>query len=212
MTSKFKSLKFKLLVLIVILNVIFASSQNDNSLWKLQVALGINNPIDNGENDGYYSKYINLPTVNLGIQHMFSNTFGAKLDFGFNRSKNADSSLEFKLNYTRLNAQLVYNMSPLLSFLPQRLQIISHAGPGVSITQPLGNFVNNKYTFLNVLAGAELHYGLSRELSIYGDLSYVLSLSNKEKYNLNVDGFSFNGDLIYVTFGVSISLSGCYYC
>ena len=205
-------LKYKLFLGLLVIMCFKTFSQRATEQWKGQVALGINNPIDNGENDGYYTKYINIPSVNLGLQHMFSESLGAKLDVGFNRSRNADSSLEFKLNYTRINAQMVFNSKDLLSFLPEHIWLVAHAGPGVSFTNPLGDFANNKYTYLNGLAGVELHYRLSRELSIYGDVSYALSLSNKEKYNLNVDGFSFNGDLIYATFGLSFSLSGCGYC
>jgi hypothetical protein len=213
MTTNFKNQKFKVLFFLVLtLTTTLVYSQSNTSKWKLQLALGVNNPIDNGENDGYYTKYINFPSVNFGLQHMFSDKLGAKLDVGFNRSSNADGSLEFKLNYTRVNAQLVYDFTPVFSFLPERIALVSHIGPGVSFTQPLGEFAENKYTYLNALAGFELHYGLSRSLSIYSDISYAFSLSGQQKYDVNVDGFSFNGDLLYVTFGISVSLSGCSYC
>ncbi len=163
-------------------------------------------------NVGYYSKYVNFPTVNIGLQHMFSESLGAKLDVGFNRASNHETSIEYKLNYTRVNAQIVYNLRSVLSFLPERIALVAHAGPGISFTQPLGNFSNNKYTYLNALGGMELHYGLSNSLSIYSDLGYVYSLAGKNKYDVNVDGFSFNDDLMYVTFGISVSLNGCKYC
>ena len=187
-------------------------AQKDVEKWKFQVAIGVNNPIDNGQNDGYYSKYLNFPTINLGLQHMFSENLGAKLDLGYNRSSEGDNSLPFKLNYTRINAQAVYDFKSLLTFLPARVGVVGHAGPGVSITKPLANFSNNTYTYLNILAGLELHYRLSESLSVFLDGSYAYSLSGKQKYNVVTDGFSFNGDLIYAAFGVSISLSGCQYC
>lgn len=189
-----------------------AVSQRATEQWKGQVSIGVNNPIENDQNGAYFSKYINFPTVNLGIQHMFSEQLGAKLDFGFNRSSNDDESPEFKLNYSRVNVQVVYNFSELLSFLPERISVIGHAGPGVTFTKPLGNFSENTYTYLNVLGGFEVHYALSETLSVYSDLGYALSLSGAEDYDVNVDGFSFNGDLIYLSFGVSFSLSGCQYC
>src|SRR5690606_6750448 len=161
---------------------------------------------------GFYSKYLNFPSINIGVQHMFTERLGAKLDFGYNRASNANGSEEFKLNYTRINAQVVYNFTSLLNFLPERIAVVGHAGPGVSMTQPLGSYTENKYTYLNVLGGLEVHYGLSESLSVYGDLSYALSMSGKNKYDYAIDGFSFNGDLVYVALGVSISLSGCQYC
>ena len=204
--------KIKFLLILGVLVTTLSYAQRDSEVWKLQLAVGINNPMETGENVGFYSKYVNFPTVNMGLQHMFSNSLGAKLDVGFNRASNDDTSLEYKLNYTRVNAQIVYNLRSVLSFLPARIALVAHAGPGISFTQPLGNFSDNKYTFLNALGGMELHYGLSSSLSIFTDLGYVHSLAGKNKYDVNVDGFSFNDDLIYVTFGISVSLNGCKYC
>ena len=190
----------------------FVEAQNDTSKWKLQLALGFNNPIDNETDPIFYSEYVNLPTVNVGLQHMLSDTWGAKLDVGFNRSHNAASSQEFKLNYTRVNLQAVYDFNRLIWFWPAPLAIVAHAGPGVSFTKPLGEYADNTYTYLNALAGLEVHYGLSRTLSIYADGGYVFSFSGEDKYGPQIDGYSFNGDLMYVAVGVSISLSGCSYC
>lgn len=211
MTSNFKKYKF----LVILLVVFYASncfSQAETSQWKFQIAFGVNNPVDNDDSDNYYSKYINFPTINLGVQRMFTPKIGAKLDFGYNRSVSDDDSDDFKFNYTRINAQFVYDFKYALNFLPSQMTIVGHVGPGISFTKPLGNFSDNKYTFLNGLGGLEVHYGLSRTVSVYGDLSYVLALSGKDKYDAAVDGFSFNGDLMYVTVGISVSLSGCYFC
>ena len=213
MTLYFKKQNIKLLLIIIVLFITHGFSQNNTEKWKLQLAVGVNNPIDTGENVGYYTKYINFPTVNFGIQHMFSESLGAKLDVGFNRaSEGVESPNEFKLNYTRVNAQIVYSLRSLLSFLPERITAVAHAGPGISFTQPLGDFSANKNTYPNVLGGMEIHYGLSRSLTIYGDFGYAYSFAGKSKYDFNVDGYSFNDDLMYLAFGVSISLNSCQYC
>lgn len=92
------------------------------------------------------------------------------------------------------------------------MTIVGHVGPGVSFTKPLGSFSDNTYSFFNLLGGLEVHVGVAQTVSLYGDISYVMGLSNAQKYDPAVDGFSFNGDLLYVSVGVSVSLSGCYYC
>lgn len=199
------------LLLFGIISLGFA--QGDSEKIRLQLAVGVNNPIDNGENDGYYAKDLNLPTVNFGVRYMFKpNTFGAKLDVGFNRAKSDEGSLEFKLNYTRVNAQFVYDFKNLLSFLPQEMTIQAHAGPGVSFTKPLLNDSENSYTYLNGLVGLDVYYSLSRKLSLFVDVAYAKSFTNKNKYDIVTDGFSFNGDLVYATVGLSVALSGCRYC
>lgn len=180
--------------------------------WKLQFSLGVNNPLDAIENDGYYSRNINFPTVNFGIQHMFNYRLGAKLDVGYNRSRSADGSKSFKLNYTRINAQAVYDFTNWLNFLPEPMSINIHAGPGITFTRPLENDKENKYTYLNFIGGLELHYDISRTVSVFGDLGYAMGLSGENKYDVKVDGFSFNGNLIYASIGVSVALSGCRTC
>jgi hypothetical protein len=204
--------KLILILLVAVFNNLFVMSQRAEERWTGHISIGVNNPIDDGSNDGYFTNYFNFPTVNIGVQHMFKPDWGARLDFGFNRSSNAEGSEEFKLNYTRVNAQIVYNANNILKFLPDRLEIVAHAGPGLSFTSPLAPYSENTYTYLNLLAGGEIHYRLSRGVSIFTDVSYALSLAGEDKYDVNVDGFSFNGDLLYITFGVSFALSGCQYC
>lgn len=204
--------KFILPWVVVVFSCHFINAQRAEERWTGRISIGANNPIDDGSNDGYFTNYLNFPNVNIGVQHMFKPDWGARLDFGFNRSSNAEGSEEFKLNYSRVNAQVVYNAANVLKFLPERIEIVGHAGPGLSFTSPLAPYSDNTYTYLNLLAGVEIHYQLSRGVSIFTDVSYALSLAGEDKYDVNVDGFSFNGDLLYITFGVSFALSGCQYC
>jgi len=206
-------LKFKpILFSVILISFSFlANSQSDTSTFKAQFALGINNPSANGFVDNFEAKSINFPSINLGIQYMFKPKFGAKLDFGYNRFSNPDNTPEFKVNYTRLNVQGVYDATSVFSFLPQRIGTFVHAGPGYTTIKPLGNYTQNDTSFLNVMAGIEFHYGISDKLSVYFDTSYILGLG--KDFNPVSDGFgSFNGNILTLTIGASISLSGCQYC
>ncbi len=206
--------RYKTIVAIVLFFAISlnAFSQRDEDTWRLIASLGINNPIDAVENDGYYTKYINFPSVNLGVQYMFTEKVGARLDYGFNRAVNDNGSRPFKLNYSRVNLQGVYKISDHLYFLPPAIELVGHIGPGVSFTKPLGYDTENTYTYLNVMGGLEFGYVISRAFSVFADASYVFGLSGKDKYDAAIDGFSFNGDLLFVTVGVSVSLKNCNYC
>lgn len=186
-------------------------SQGDTSTVKAQFALGVNSPSGNGFVSDFESESINFPSINLGVQYMFKRKLGAKLDFGYNRFANLNNTPEFKINYTRINAQLVYNASSVFSFLPQRMGAFVHAGPGYTTIKPLGNYTQNDTSFLNTMAGIEFHYGVSDKLSVYLDASYILGF--EKDFNPVSDGFgSFNGNILTITFGASISLSGCQYC
>lgn len=211
MSSNF--IKYKtVVVLLSLFSALNCFSQNETSQWKMQFGFGFNKPIDNLKQDDYFAKSVNFPSINLGINYMFKREIGAKLDFSYNRAGHADESLEFKINYSRVNVQLIYDFTYIMSFLPSQMAVLGHVGPGISFSKPLGNFSENKYTFPNVTGGLEVHYGIARTVSVFADFSYAMSLSGKEKYDPNIDGFSFNGDLIALTFGISVSLSGCYYC
>ncbi|RED45712.1 outer membrane beta-barrel protein [Seonamhaeicola aphaedonensis] len=186
-------------------------SQEGTSLLKAQFALGVNNPSSNGFVGDFEGKGINFPTVDLGLQYMFSSSLGARLDYSFSRISNEDSTPTFKLNYSRINAQLVYDASNVLTFLPPRIGVFIHVGPGYSMVKPLGNYTQNKESFFNIMAGMQFHYGISDKLSIYTDVSYINGFG--KDFDPVSDGFgSFNGNLLTITFGASISLSGCYYC
>lgn len=212
MTSYFKTQNLSWLLFLMFLVTSMSIAQKDVEKWKFQLALGVNNTVDQVETPGYFSKQINFPTINLGVQYMFTNRLGAKLDLGYNRSSEAKQSLPYKLNYTRINAQAVYDVTPLIGFLPERINLVAHAGPGISMTKPLGDASKNTYNYLNVLGGFELHYQVTESLSVFVDGAYALALTNNNKYDAVIDGFSFNGDLAYMALGVSFSLGRCNYC
>ncbi|WP_299225570.1 cell envelope biogenesis protein OmpA [uncultured Psychroserpens sp.] len=210
MISIFKIQKPNVLIILLLVGV-FSFAQKETNKWKAQVAVGVNSPSQSGFVEEFEAQSINFPTVNLGIQRMFKQQFGAKLDFGFNRFSNANDSPEFKVNYSRINAQFVYDPTESIAFLPQRVGLVTHAGPGFTFVKPLGDFANNNISFLNVMAGFEVHYGLSERMSLYTDVSYVLGLG--KDFDPITEGLgSFNGNLLTLTFGITFSISGCQYC
>ena len=210
MMPNFKTQKH-ILLLVSVLFTVFSFAQKDTNIWKAQIALGVNSPSQSGFVEGFESKSINLPTVNAGFQYMFKRQLGAKLDFGFNRFSSDGDFPDFKINYTRINAQFVFNPTESIGFLPQRLGLIVHAGPGYSFVKPLGDYSNNNISFMNIMSGLEVHYALSQYMSVYTDVSYILGFGSD--FDPITEGFgSFNGNMLTITFGITFSLSGCHYC
>ena len=211
MTLNFKNYK-NIFLSVIFLNFSFSGfSQGNTSTVKAQFAVGINSPSANGFVSNFEANSINFPSINLGVQYMFKRQLGAKLDFGYNGFSNLNNTSEFKVNYTRLNIQLVYDSSRVFSFLPQGFGSFVHAGPGFSIIKPLGDYTQNDTSFINAMAGMEFHYGVSDKLSVYLDGSYILGFD--KDFDPVSDGFgSFNGNILTITIGASISLSGCQYC
>jgi len=206
----FKTQKHQLL-LVTFLFTLFSFAQKDTNVWKAQIALGVNSPSQSGFVEGFESKSVNFPTVNAGFQYMFKRQLGAKLDFGFNRFSSDGDSPEFKINYTRINAQIVFDPTESIGFLPQRIGLVAHAGPGYSFVKPLGDYSSNNVSFLNIMSGLEVHYAMSKYMSLYTDVSYILGFG--KDFDPIIEGFgSFNGNLLTITFGITFSLSGCHYC
>lgn len=200
-----------ILLVFFIVFVTFGFSQNDTNKWKGQIAFGVNMPSSNGFVQNFEAKSSNFPTINLGVQHMFNKKVGAKLDYGYNRFVNANNSPEFKVNYSRINAQLVYDANKALAILPQPFGVVAHAGPGMTFVKPLASYSENKELFFNLMAGLEFHYNVSETFSVYLDTSYILGFS--KDFDPVTDGNgSFNGNLLTITIGASFSLSGCQYC
>ena len=77
--------------------------------------------------------------------------------------------------------------------------------------KPLDAYGDNKTSYLNAMGGMEFHYGLSRTVSAYIDASYIMGFSSD--FDPITEGYgSFNGNLLTVTVGVAVSLSGCATC
>ena len=189
----------------------FSFSQQDINKWKALIAVGLNSPSQDGLVTPFVAKSINFPTINLGLQHMFKPQLGVKLDFGYNRFVNDSNSPDFKVNYTRINAQFVFDTTKDVPFLPLGMGLVLHAGPGYTMIKPLDIFSANKNAYLNAMAGLELHYGISKTVSLFVDGSYIMGFA--KDFDPITDGAgSFNGNMFTITFGASISLSGCRTC
>ncbi|WP_250433219.1 cell envelope biogenesis protein OmpA [Hanstruepera flava] len=210
MKTAFVNYRFYILLFISLFSIVTMFGQSEASKWKAQIAFGVNMPNGSGFVSGFEGSSVNFPTINLGVQRMFKPQYGVKLDFGYNRIENASSSPYFKINYTRINAQFVYDATSVFTFLPVNIGVVGHAGPGMSFVKPL-TFQDNNLSYFNIMAGIEFHYTVSRTFSVYLDTSYIYGVSGD--FDPITEGYgSFNGNLFTATIGLSVSLSGCYYC
>ena len=209
-----KQYNIRLLLVLFLFFGVFHSghAQQEVDVFRLQLGLGVNSPLDANLTPQFESKTINFPSIQLGFRYMFKNTLGAKLDVQYNRFSSASTSLPFKSNYSRLNLQGIYDVTDKLNFLSPRTSIFVHAGPGLSISKPLGIYNSNTYNFFNLNAGVEVEFIVSKRLSLFSDLNYTYAFASDDKYAVLTDGFSFNENMIQVTVGISVALSGCKYC
>jgi hypothetical protein len=211
MNCSLKKISF-ILVFIFSLN---AFSQRIGEVWKAQVGLGVNTPLPNGFVEDLESQLVNFPTFNLGLQRMFSRYYGGRFAYSFSRIARKKSDTEFKINYKRYNLEFIYDAYDFkyLRFLPERIKVVAHAGPGFSIAEPLSDLGSNKQSFFNLHGGLETHYYLTKLVSLYLDLSFNYTFQELNEDNLDFNGLgAFTGSTAYATVGISFSLSGCYKC
>ena len=202
---------FSLALFIALLS--HAQFQRDTSKWKALFAVGFNSPNTDGFVEGSAAQPINFPTVNLGLQYMLKRHYGVRLDYGFNRFKNDSESAEFKINYSRINAQFVFDPTDYIGFLPQRLSTVLHAGPGFAFVKPLGNLGDNKQSYLNLNMGLEIHYKINEKVAFYTDIAYLYGVTSLDDYDPVLSGLgAFNGSVFNLTFGLVVSFVDCQYC
>lgn len=221
MSSKIKKQNCKVvLVVMIFFSSLYGFSQQEEDKLRFQLAVGFNHAFEHGfaQPDQDLSTDIaghafNLPTINVGAQYLLNKRWGAKLDLGYNRISNANDVPDFKINYVRINAQAVYDYSHVLGILPEEFTLMVHGGPGYTVAKPLGTLKDNKQNYLNVMLGTDLSYELSRNTKVFTDLAFVYGFSNPEDYSPPENHLgAFNGSIFTFTVGVSLSLSGCYFC
>lgn len=208
MKKEFKTIA----ICVCLLMVTFSGfSQENTSRWKVLFALGINSPDTKGFVPGYKAKPVNFPAITMGLQHMMGQDYGVKLDYSFNRFSADDNSEPFKTNYSRVNIQALYDLTSVFTFMPVETGMIIHSGVGMSFIKPLNDLKENKESYFNFIAGMEFHYRIKRTISLFVDGTLVFG--KKKDFENITEGFgAFRGNLLNISAGVAISLSGCYYC
>ncbi|QDO93648.1 outer membrane beta-barrel protein [Formosa sediminum] len=215
MSSILKQQKRKTLFVIFLFLFSYSGfAQIEEDVLRFELGFGLNQAFNNGYPETFSSKGLNLPTINVGAQYMFTEQLGAKFDLGFNRLKGEGSTDDFKINYTRLNLQGVYDYTHIVGLHEvKKLKFQAHAGPGFSFVRPMSIPYNNDQNFFNAIIGSEFLYRLNQNSSVFFDVSYIHGFTSPDSYLYPSEGLgAFNGSILTFTIGISLSLSGCYYC
>lgn len=165
-----------------------ASGNNDYNKWSIEVAGGINKPF-RAFTPGFRTDRANLFTVDLGTRYMFNNKFGLKLDFGYNKFENNDSSPTFESTYLRADLQAVVNLGRVLNFedWTSSIGLLAHFGGGVYQLSSDNGFEGEDYG-ANLIGGLTAQLKLSRSIVLTAD---VTGMANGLQ-NWNFDGFTKN--------------------
>ena len=212
-------LNFKLLIVFLLTLAMSRAQQTTDNMnkWSIDANIGATNAIKPFA-PNYWSNSIGLFHTNLGARYMFNNSFGIKLDFGFDRIKNDEfgdngASNEFRSQYIRSSFQLVANMGRFMHFeeFAPRFGLFIHGGAGYSTNKnsdgPLfGSWDSpDKDNMVNFIVGLTPQFKLNSKMSINADVAFVNHIYQQRTWDLSqpVARRGFDGLMANLTVGIS---------
>ena len=154
----------------IILTLVFASAmttlsaqtetkkttENDYNKWSIELAGGVNKT-QRPMTAGYFTSTPSPYVADLGVRYMFNPKFGMKLDFGYDKFEDGNSSAPFESTYLRTSLQGVVNIGRVLNFetWTNTFGLLAHGGFGASQLTSKNGFQGEGVVFglkfLNIL-------------------------------------------------------------
>lgn len=164
------------------------SSETSFNRWSLEFNVGVHKPITPFTPNRFTSP-VSLWNVDLGARYMFTNEFGAKLDFGYYSIENAeDGSLPFETKYWRTSLQGVVNAGSILGLrdFSDRINFLVHGGLGYSQLLAKEPMDRDTDQIVNLIAGITPQIKLSNSVALTGDVSAIANI----RQNYTWDGIA----------------------
>ena len=154
--------------------------------WSIELNGGVNKPTRT-MSSGYYTKTFNLFHADLGVRYMFNPKFGVKLDFGYDKFEDGNSSAPFESTYLRTSLQGVVNIGRVLNFetWTNTFGLLAHGGFGASQLTSKNGFEGEDYMGNGIL-GLTGQIKLSNNVVLTGDITGIAN--GKQQHNF--DGMS----------------------
>ena len=176
--------------------------------WSIELNGGVNKPMRT-MSPGYSTATLNPFHADLGVRYMFSPTFGAKLDVGYDQFQERDDTRDFESRYVRTSLQGVINLGRALNFetWTNTIGILAHGGVGVSQISTETGYGGQDYMGHGIL-GLTGQIRLSNRIALTGDLTGIVN----GRQNWNFDGMgrtrtgSFDGVLLNASVGLTFYL------
>lgn len=152
--------------------------------WSIELNGGVNKP-SRTLSSGYFTKTFNLFHADLGVRYMFNPKFGMKLDFGYDKFEDGNSSAPFESTYLRTSLQGVVNIGRVLNFetWTNTFGLLAHGGFGASQLTSKNGFQGEDYMGNGIL-GLTGQIKLNNSIVLTGDIT---GIANGKQQN-NFDG------------------------
>src|SRR5690606_33585615 len=192
-------------LLLLFFATLAVSAQTDKfNRFSAEFTTGIHVPL--APNDGISrSKYIGFKQFQLSGRYMFSEKFGLKGHYAFNRFSNPKNS-DMGNTFNRAGLEGVMNVGKLLNvsyLIRERFGLLFHAGAGITMAKP--SSVHSNETIGNLMAGFTGQIKLDNSFALLGDLTYVGSFNQHYAYNGELINANFDpesGGFVNVSIGI----------
>ncbi len=192
------------LAIFLLLGVNLFSQESNFNRWSAEFSTGIHVPLTPNEGISR-SKYIAFKQFQLGGRYMFTEKFGLKGHYAFNRFANPDDN-KMGVSFNRIGLEGVVNVGRLLNVnyrLRERLGLLFHTGAGITFAKP--SSANSAEHTGSILVGLTGQYKLNNSFALTGDLTYVANLKQHYAYNgelLDANFESVTGSFVNVSVGI----------
>ena len=170
------------LALFFISSASLLAQESNFNRWSAELTTGVHVPL--APNQGISrKKYIAFKQFEFATRYMFTEKFGLKGHYGFNRFANPKDT-KMGVTFHRIGMEGVMNVGKVLNInyrLRERLGLLFHTGVGVTFARPeatrgtdhMGNF----------LVGLTGQIKLNESFTLLGDMTYIRSMKQHYAYN-----------------------------
>ncbi|WKL48546.1 OmpA family protein [Flavobacterium pectinovorum] len=173
--------------------------------WSIELNGGVGKPL-RAMTPGYSTATLNPFHADLGVRYMFSPTFGAKLDVGYDQFQERDDTPNFESRYVRTSLQGVINLGRALNFetWTNTIGILAHGGFGVSQISTETGYGGQDYMGHGIM-GLTGQIKLSNRIALTGDLTGIVN--GRQNWNFDGMGQARTGSLDGILLNASVGLT-----
>ena len=200
-----KTHHYLILFFLLISGALTAQEANFNRM-SLEITTGIHIPFS-PKNEITSSNYIAFKQFQVAGRYMFSQIYGVKAHYAFNRFSNSENSDE-GINSNRIGAEGVINVGKLLNMdysISEKIGLLFHAGGGITYTKPLTQ--GGVERMGNLMGGLTGEVKLSERFTFLLDGTYVANFSQHYDFDgSNLYPKTNSGGMMNVSVGIMYSL------
>ncbi len=150
--------------------------------WSAELTTGIHAPLTRSKGPSR-SEYIAFKQFELAGRYMFSENFGIKGHYAYNRFADPNNS-QMGISLNRIGLEGVANIGKLLNVdyrLRELLGLLFHTGLGVTLASP--SSANDIDKIGNVILGFTGEIKLNDRFTLLGDMTYVANFKQQYRFN-----------------------------